>query len=92
MTRLFYTTEVEQTLFISVPLLVDFSFERSLRMAACLADRAYGVVTTRIGLAVIVLTADFEEIVKLVQPENNIKFLGELWCVSGLPFSWGSDA
>ena len=92
MTRLFYTTEVEQTLFRSVPLPVDFSFERALRMAAWFADRACGVVTTRIGLVVRVFTADFEEIVKLAQPENNIKFLGEVWNVSGLPLSWRSDA
>ena len=37
---------------------------------AWLADRAFGVVTTRLGLAVRVIAADFEEIVKLVQPES----------------------
>ena len=38
-----------------------------------------------------VFAAGFEESVKLVQPENNSKFLEELWDVSGLPLSWGPD-
>ena len=29
---------------------------------------------------------------RLVQPENYTKFLGELWDVSGLPLSWGPEA
>ena len=57
-----------------------------------LADRAYGVVTTRLALAVSVKTPDFEEVVRLVQPENYNKFLGELWDVSGLHLSRGPDA
>ena len=41
----------------------------------------------RLALAVRVKTTDFEEVVKLVQPENNTKFVGVLWDVSGLPLS-----
>ena len=52
----------------------------------------FGVVTTRLGLAARVKSTDFEEVVKLVWPENYTKFLGELWDVSGLPLSWGPDA
>ena len=64
----------------------------ALRKTSWLADRAFGVVTTRLGLAVRVATPDLEEVVRLVQPENYNKFLGELWDVSGLPPSWGPDA
>ena len=49
-------------------------------------------MTTRLGLAVRVRTADFEEVMRLVQPENYAKFLGELLDVSGLPLSWGPEA
>ena len=56
--------------FRSVLLLLDFSLEGALRKTAWLADRAFGVVTTRSGLAVRAIEADFEEVVKLVQPEN----------------------
>ena len=52
-------------------------------------DRAYGVVTTRMELAVRVLPADFKEITKLVQPDNHSKFLEGLCEVSGLPLSGG---
>ena len=79
-------------LFRSVPLPLDFSLDGALRKTAWLADRAYGVVTTRMGLAVRVLAADLEESIKLVQPDNYSKFLGELWDVSGLPLSCGPDA
>ena len=50
------------------------------------------MVTTRLGLAVRVKTTDFEEVVKLVPPENYTKFLGEKRDVSGPPLSWGPDA
>ena len=92
MTRPFYTTEEEKTLFRSVPLPMDFSLDGALRKKSWLADRAFGVVTTRLGLAVRVKTPDFEEVVRLVQPENYNKFLGELWDVSGLPSSWRPGA
>ena len=69
MTRPFYTTEEAKT---SLPL--DFSLDGALRKTSWLADRAFGVVTTRLGLAVRV-TPDFEEVVRLVQPENHNKFL-----------------
>ena len=52
-----------------VPLPLDFSVDVALREAAWLADGAYSVITTRMGLAVRVLAADLEEIRKLVQPE-----------------------
>ena len=48
---------------------------RSLAETSWLAERAFGVVTTRLGLAVRVKTTDFEDVVKLVQPENYTKFL-----------------
>ena len=92
MTRPFCTTEEEKLLFRSVPLPLDLSLDGALRKTAWLADRAYGVVTTRMGLAVRVLAADFEEIIKLVQPDTCSKFLGELWDVSGLPLSSSPDA
>ena len=60
----------------SVPLPLDFSLDAALRKAARLADRAYGVVTASMELAVRVLAADFEEITKLVQPDNCSKFQG----------------
>ena len=91
-TRPFYTTEEEETLFLSVVFLLDFSLEGTLRKTSWLADRAFGVVTTRLGLAVRGKTTDFEEVVKLVQPESYNKFLRELRGVSGLPFSRGPDA
>ena len=59
---------------------------------AWLADRASGVVSTRLGHAVRVIAADFEEVVKLVQPENYNEFVGELRDVSGLPLAWSPDA
>ena len=92
MTRPFYTTEKEKTQFRPVPLPLDFTLEGALRKTSWLAERAFGVVTTRLGLAVRVRTADFEEVMRLVQPENYTKFLGELWDVSGLPLSWGPEA
>ena len=92
MTRPFYTTEEEKPHFRSVPLPLNFSLEGALRKTSWLAERAFGVVTTRLGLAVRVKTTDFEEVVKLVQPEKYTKFLGELWDVSGLPVSWSPDA
>ena len=88
MTRPFNTTEEEKTHFQSVPLPLDFSLEGALRKTSWLAERAFGVVTTRLGLSVRLITTDFEEVVKLVQPENYTKFLGEMWDVSGLPLSW----
>ena len=57
-----------------------------------LAERALGVVTTRLGLAVRVKTTDFQEVVRLVQPENYTKFLGDFWDVSGLPLTRGPAA
>ena len=74
-----------------MPLPLGFSLDGALRKTAWLAERAFGVVTTRLGLAVRVRTTDFEEVVRLVQPENYTKFLGELRDVSGLPLSWGPD-
>ena len=91
MTRPFYTREEEKTLFRSVLLPLDFSLDGALRKTSWLADRVFGVVTARFGLAVRVKTPDFEEVVRLVQPDYN-KFLGELWDVSGLPLSWGPAA
>ena len=91
-TRPFYTTEEEETLFRSVLFLLDFSLEGALRKTSWLADRAFGVVTTRLGLAVRGKTTDFEEVVKLAQPESYNKSLRELRGVSGLPFSRGPDA
>ena len=41
----FYTTVEEKTLFRSV----DFSLDEALRKTSWLADRAFGVVTTRLG-------------------------------------------
>ena len=76
MTRPLDSAEEETTLFGSVLMPLEFSLDGSLRKAAWLADRAYGVVITRMGLAVRVQTGDFEDIVKLVQPENYSKFLG----------------
>ena len=75
----------------SVPLLLDFSLEGALRKTSWIADRAFGVVTTRLRFAVKVKTTDFEEVVKLAQPDKYTKFRGELWGVSGQPFSWGPD-
>ena len=68
MTRPLYTTEEGKTHFRSVPLPLDFFTGRSLaeNVLAC---------RTRLGLAVRVKTTDFEEVVKLVQPENYTKFL-----------------
>ena len=86
-TRPFFTTEEEDTFFRSVPLPLDFSLVEALRKTSWLADRAFGVVTTRLGLALRVKTTDFEEVVKLVQPENRTKFLGELSDVSRLQLS-----
>ena len=63
-------------LFRSAPLPLDFSLEGALRKTAWLADRAFGVVTTRLGHAAKVTAADFST-------ENCNKFLGELWDVSG---------
>ena len=76
---------------LQVPLPLDFSMEGALRKTSWLADRAFGVVTTRLGLVVRVKATDFEEVAELAQPEN-YKFLGELWDVSGLTLSWGPDA
>ena len=90
MTRFFYTTEEEKTLFRSTPLRLDFSLEGALRKTSWLTDRAFGVVTTRLGLAVRVRTPHIEQVVKLVQSHN--MFLGKLWDVSGLPPSWRPDA
>ena len=88
MTRPFCTTEEGKTLFRSVPILLDFSMDGALRKTSWVAARAFGVVTTLLGLAVRVKTPDFEEIASLVQPEKYNKFLGEMWDVSGLPLSW----
>ena len=91
MTRPFYTTEEDKTNFRSAPQPMDFSLEGALQ-TSWIAESGFGVVTIRLGLAVKGKTTDFEEVVKLVQPESHTKFLGELWDVSGLPFSWGPDA
>ena len=77
MTRPFYTTEEEKSHFRSVPQPLDFSLGGALRKTPWIAERAFGVVTSRLGLAVRVKT-DSEEVVRLVQPENYTKFLGEL--------------
>ena len=58
MARPFYST----ALFRSVPLLLEFSWDGASRKAAWLADRAYGVVATRMGMTVRVLAADFEDL------------------------------
>ena len=81
-----------KTLFGSVRLPLDFSLDGALRKTAWLADRAYRVVSIRMGLAVRVLAADFEEIIKQMRPDNYCKFLVDLWDVSGLPALPGPDA
>ena len=70
-----------KTLFRSVPLLLELSLDGVFRKAAWLAHHAYGVVTTRMELA---LRVDFEEIVELVQPENYSKILGRVWIAAHL--------
>ena len=63
MTRPFCTTEEEKTLFRSAQPL-DFSLEGAYGNTAWLADRAFGVVTTRLWTSC-ESAADFEEVVKL---------------------------
>ena len=92
MTRPFFVIKEEETLFRSVLLPLQFSLDRALRQATWLADRACGVVTSRMGLAVKSTRSRLRGDNKLVQPENNSKFLGELKVASGLPLSWVPDA
>ena len=86
MSRPFYTKEEENTSAPCRYLWISHwkePFEKRPGMQIVL----FGVVTTRLGLAVRVKSTNFEEVVKLVWPENYTKFLGELWDVSGLPLS-----
>ena len=58
-----------------------------------MTDRAECVMTTRMTLAERIIVVDFEEVVKLVQSENYIKFFIELWDMSGkslygVPILW----
>ena len=75
MARPFYATKNEKTLLTSVHLALEFSMDGALKKATWLADRVLAPI--RMGLAVRVLEADFEEIVKLVQPRNYNKFLDQ---------------
>ena len=70
MTRPFYTTEEGKTTSAPCRYLWIFSLDGSLWKTSWLADRAFGVVTRCLGLAVRVKKTDFEEVVRLVQPET----------------------
>ena len=62
MTRPFYTTEEEKTHFRSVPLPLDFSLDGALRKTSWVAERAFGVMTTRLGLTVRVRTTELHKV------------------------------
>ena len=93
MTRPFYTTEEEKTLFRSAPLPLDFSLEGTLRKTAWLAgscvwcgDDALGPSVVRVNRSRLRGSCETRAARKLQQVPGRV--VGHVW----LPLSWGSDA
>ena len=92
LTRHFYETESDSTRFKTVPLPLSVDRVAALRIAAANEDKVHGVVPTKLGWGLRVQTRDFEEILQIVQPaEEQARFLGKDWEVSGIPLDWTSQ-
>ena len=78
--------ENEQTSQLSkVPLPIEHDRAAALRIAASLGNKARGVVPTRKGWAVQVLSAHFQEVAQEVNPDRAALWAGAEYEVSGLP-------
>jgi hypothetical protein len=55
-------------------------------------DEAFGVVSTRRGLAIRVRSGQYANVIRRFRPEDADHFIGERWEVSGLPVTTGEEA
>ena len=64
----------------------------ALQKTKLLGERAFGLVETRRGLVIRVKPQDFDEVLKLVRPDDHESLAGKLYEVSGLPCWMGRTA
>ena len=79
-------------LYRAAPLPLDISLESAVRQASFFGEKAYGVVPFARGFGVRVQTADYQEILTQIQPENARQFIGNRWEISGLPLAMGKES
>lgn len=68
------------------------SLESARRSGATFGDKVWGAVPMRIGVGLRVRPENFEEVLRAVQGEDAVKFLGRRFRVKGVPLLWGKDA
>ncbi len=91
-TRSFFTSDEERAKFKIVPLEDGTTLDMAQGKAHWLGEIAFGIVTTRRGLAIRVKAGDYEQAVRRLHPEDTDRFLGSRWAVSGLPLATSKDA
>ena len=70
---------------------VEHDRAAALRIAATMGGKALGVVPTRKGWAIQVLSVHFNEVATGVNPERTAQSSGAEYEVSGLPLSWNRE-
>ena len=71
---------------------VEAKLATCLGQAQFLGEKAFGVVPYGSGFWIRVKSADFQEVLSLLQPEKRDQFMGKTWEVSGLPLAMGKES
>ena len=91
-TREFYVTDADRARYRVVPCKDADSIEAAREQASHMADDAFGVVRTRRGYGIRVLSERYEAVIMHLRPDDAQQFVGDRWEISGLPVTTGVEA
>ena len=77
--RQFIESDHDRGIYRAVPMPVEATLATCLGQAQFLGEKAFGVVPYGGGFGIRVKSADFEEVLSLLQPEKRDQFLGKTW-------------